>query len=446
MADNPFKAMFDIRKEEFPFAGLMGLYFFLVITSFWILKPIKKSLFIDYYKAAGGFDLDLFGWGWHMSGSEAELLAKVLNMVVAALAAAAFAALSNRFVRQQLAVLFSSFFVVCHLLYLAVLDAPSGWEVWSFYLFGDFFNTVMVATFFAFLNDSVTPDAAKRIYGLTGFGGVAGGAVGALVVASFVKKVSNEQWMLVLAAVAVVIAAIALLAGKKLPASAAPGKASKEKGGEEGGAVPSVNPAFEGARLVFRSRYLLAVVAIVGLYEMVSTIMDFQFTSAVEHFVTGGTGQHFSTVYLVTNVLAMVVQLFFTSLVMTRFGVGVALLVLPVAALCGSAGFLLFPALLTGSFLNTADNSFNYSINQSAKESLYVPVSKDEKYKAKAFIDMFVQRFAKAVAVGLSLAITALFTDFGAIRWLSLLSVAILAVWIFAARYAGRRFDEMTRP
>ena len=121
----------------------------------------------------------------------------------------------------------------------------------------------------------------------------------------------------------------------------------------------------EGARLVFRSRYLLAIV---GLYEMVSTIMDFQFSATVEHFVAGGNiGAHFSLVFAITNVSAMVVQLVFTSFVMTRFGVGIALLVLPVAAFGGSAAFFTVPILWIGSLLNTADNAFSYSINQSAK-------------------------------------------------------------------------------
>ena len=85
---------------------------------------------------------------------------------------------------------------------------------------------------------------------------------------------------------------------------------------------------------------------------------------------------------------------------MSRLGVGVALLFLPIAVLAGSMGFTVLPILWVGSSLNTVDNAFSYSINQSAKESLYVPTTRDEKYKAKAFIDMFVQRFAKAVAVG----------------------------------------------
>jgi AAA family ATP:ADP antiporter len=140
----------------------------------------------------------------------------------------------------------------------------------------------------------------------------------------------------------------------------------------------------------------------------------------------------------------MLVQLFLTSYVMSRFGVRIALLVLPVAVLAASAGYTALPILWAGSLLNTADNAFSYSINQSAKESLYVPTSRDEKYKAKAFIDMFVQRFAKAIAVLLSLAITSIFVEFASIRWLSVVTIPLTIIWVFAALYAGKRFRELT--
>ena len=107
--------------------------------------------------------------------------------------------------------------------------------------------------------------------------------------------------------------------------------------------------------------------------------MDFQFTATIVHYLEGeAIGRQFATMYALTNSVALVVQLLFTSFVMTRFGVGVALLVLPLAALGGSGVFLAMPVLWVGSFLNTADNAFSYSINQSAKEALYVPTTKDE--------------------------------------------------------------------
>lgn len=437
MKHSPLRAILDIRRQELPLALLMFTYFFLVITSFWILKPIKKSLFIQHYDAAGFTLLT-----WTMKAAQAELLAKVLNMVVAFAAVAVFTWLARRYVREQLTFLFTAFFLVGYAAYIPFIESPSHLTVWSFYLFGDLFSTLMVATFFAFLNDSVTADGAKRLYGLIGLGGVTGGVFGSTAVRAFISSLSNAEWLWVCAAMAALILATAYAAGRVVrndppPESAAAPQSTAARG----------YAALEGAYIVFRSPYLLSIVGIVGLYEIVSTVMDFQFTSTIAHYLEGeAIGRQFSTVFAITNVVSMFVQLFLTSFVMTRFGVGTALLVLPVAALSGSLGFMALPILWMGSALNTIDNAFSYSINQSAKEALYVPTTKDEKYKAKAFIDMFVQRFAKAVAVGVSLVITTIFSDFSSIRWLSLFTVAVVAIWIVAARYAGEHFRQMTEP
>ena len=434
---NPLKQIMDVRREEWPQVLLMFGYFLLVIATFWVLKPIKKGLFIGYYDDAG-FDLA----SWHFDAAQAELLAKVLNMVVAVAAVMVFTLLARSFRRQQLTSIFSVFFIVSFVLYSFLLEAAGDMAVWSFYLFGDLYSTLMVATFFAFLNDSVTAAKAKRLYGVILLGGVAGGPLGTS--AKYMVQLSDQAWMWVVSAAAVVIMVLAIAAGRLIGSKgteeAAPKRLSATEEGEDGAGEKS-NAAVEGARLVFRSPYLLSIVAVVGLYEMVSTIMDFQFSATVAHFLEGQElRNHIDLVFTVTNWVAFAVQLTLTSFVMTRFGVGAALLFLPVAAMLGSVGFLIAPVLLVGSALNTCDNGFSYSINQSGKEALYVPTTRDEKYKAKAFIDMFAQRFAKALAVVLSLGITMLFSGFGSVRWLSLVTVVILALWITAARYAGRVF------
>ena len=291
------------------------------------------------------------------------------------------------------------------------------------------------------LNDSVTPDAAKRLYGLVGLGGVTGGVFGTTAMRSLIATIDPAGWLWICVGLGVLILLVAAVAGR-LVATQPPPAARQEA------AAPALgNPALEGARLVSRSPYLLSIVGIVGLYEIVSTVLDFQFTSTIAHYLDGAAiGRQFSTVFLLTNIVSLVVQLFLTSLVMTRFGVGIALLVLPLAILLGSTGFMVVPILWIGSLLNTLDNGFSYSINQSAKEALYVPTSTDEKYKAKAFIDMFVQRFAKALAVAVSLGLTAIFSDFASLRWLSVFTIGIIVVWIIAVRYAGKRFQVLTVP
>ncbi len=434
-----FKSIMNIKKKELPLALLMFLYFFLVIVSFWILKPIKKAIFLTFYDQTG-FNL----FGWQMKGAQAEQLAKVLNMFVALAAVIVFTWLFRRMQRQQLTLVFSIFFIMAYVIYSMVLNNPNDVTVWTFYLFGDLFSTLMVATFFAFLNDSVTPEAAKRLYGLIVLGGVTGGTFGALVLKVWINKVPMSMWMWVCLGLALIIISVAFAAGRLVSKNppeykVVPLKQKKVK--------KKSNLLTEAGKLVFASKYLLSIVAIVGLYEIVSTTVDFQFSSTIGHFLDGDAIKaQISTIYLISNCVSMFVQLFLTSFIMTRFGVKTALLFLPVAMIFASFAFLAFPILWVGSFLNTSDSGFAYSINQSSRETLYTITTREEKYKAKAFIDMFGQRFAKALAVGVSLALSTIFTAFSALRWLGLFNVIIIILWVMAVRYAGKIFKDVTEP
>ncbi len=116
---NPFKALMNIRREELPLSLLMLSYFFLVITSFWVLKPIKSGLFLEYYDQTG-FDI----FSWHMTAAQAELIAKILNMFVAIVAVIVFTWLVRRFRRQQLTYIFSGFFMVSFIAFSRIIDTP----------------------------------------------------------------------------------------------------------------------------------------------------------------------------------------------------------------------------------------------------------------------------------------------------------------------------------
>ena len=432
---SPLQILRGIRGEDRTLTGLMFSYFFLVITSFWILKPLKKSLFIEFYDQ-GGFDF----LGFALTAAEAELIAKVANMGVAFAGVVVFTILSRSLRRERLTTAITCFFVAGELAYAYLAPTAEAATIWSFYFFGDLFSTAMVAAFFSFLNDSVDSKRAKRLYGPIGLGGVLGGAFGSLAVGAWIDVLSLRAWLLVSAAIGAAIIVVALAAGRVVASSSV----DPASGDDDEEQTTERNAAIAGAVLVFRSRYLLSIVAIIGIYEIVSTIMDYQFTATVAHYKDGDAiGEYLSAVYAFTNLCAAAIQLFATSWVMTRFSVGTALLVMPVAVLLGSVSFLAFPVLLVGSALNTLDNAFHYSINQTAKEALYVPRSRQEKYRAKAFIDMFVQRAAKALAVAISLAMGAVVPDFAGVRWLSLVSVVSVALWIGAARYAGARFREL---
>ena len=144
---------------------------------------------------------------------------------------------------------------------------------------------------------------------------------------------------------------------------------------------------------------------------------------------------------MVAKVMNMFI-VFVTGAVLRRFGVRIALLVMPVVVITVSAGFIALPVLVVGCAMNVIDSGLNYSLNQSARESLYTPLTRREKYAAKAFIDMFIQRFGKALSVGVTLYIAMTFDEFHELRWLSLMVLGITAVWVLAALRAGRGFDR----
>jgi AAA family ATP:ADP antiporter len=423
----------------------MAAYFFLVITIFWVLKPIKKAAFLRYYTSrpcvVPGFSSIT---STVLDGAQAELLAKVLNIVVAIVAAGVFSRLARQLHRERLTYVFGALFVLAFGGLSQVFDPSSSLFVWSFYLFGDLFNMLMVATFFAHLNDIVSPEVARRSYAFVVLGGVLGGVFGSTIVKACISVLPTSMWLLLCALCTSAIVALGAAASRLRIGTA-------REAADDSSIVPVTAPVrvgFSGAHVVLGSRYLSSIAGIVAIYEVVSTVLDFQFSTTVSHYLQGAAiGEQLATVFLVTNVVSLCVQLLGTRFVMERLGVRAALSVLPFAVLVVASGFALMPLLWVGSSLSIADNALNYSVNQSARESLYVPASSREKYQAKAFIDIVVQRAAKAFGVMLSLGMSMWFAgDLGSVRSLSLIVVGLSVVWLLIARYAGSRFEELSTP
>jgi len=427
-----YRQFADIRREEWPTALMLSAYFFLVIATFWILKPLKRGVIVNYF----GDDPIQF-LGMTFGGAESEQIGKILNMIAVYLIVILFTYLARRFARHHLTLIFAVIFSASFVLFAALVEEPGEVVVWSFYVFGDMFNTVMVALFWAFTNDVVQAEQAKRSYGIIGLGGVLGGFVGATVVNTSVESFGRAPLLLFCIAPMVIIVAIAYAVHART-------RRMGGKGSSDGPAAPgrSVSTALEGARLVFSSKYLLAIMGIIATYELVSNIIDFQLAATVESQIQENLAKDsfFALVGQIVGIVSIGVQLLLTAFIMKRFGVKVALLFLPVAVLIGSVGFLVVPGLLFAAMMSVSDNALNYSINQSAKEALYVPTSRDVKYKAKAFLDMFVQRAAKVASVFLNLLFASLFVS--GVRWLSLVVLAMLGLWVQLARYVGGRFDK----
>lgn len=436
--------------KKIAFTAVMFLYINLVLTIFWILKPLKKSLFIGQYDGDATFKLGPM----EMLGSEAELLAKGINLVIAFLLVV-FLTMVTRLAKRQVLTYTCMGLVISMTVYFAFqINNPSELTVWLFYWFGDLYISLMLAAFFSFLHDTVDLKNAKRLYGFIVLGAVSGGAIGSTYFRGWIEEMTNQQWLHVVIGIGVVICLLAAAAGwmaKTIPHNEpdpTPDEVPKKK----------FNAAIEGASLVFKSRYLIAIAGIVGFYEITSEVLDFQFTAMTERFVDKSElGNHFGTVYAIGNIAALVIQLGFSIFAakFPNYRIHWILLMLPLFVALGSLFFIIAPILVAGSLLKIADSTFAYSVNQTGRETLYNPLSRQEKYVARAFVEVFVQRTGKVAALLIAFLVSMflktrneaghLETNLLGLQLLGGFTCLIVALWFYCVKIVARKFEALEK-
>ncbi len=421
-SNNPFRAIFDFSKEELPVVLLMFAFFFLFILDFQMLRPLKKGMFIEAF------------------GAKKELYAKLLNIALSIVGVIVFTYLVNHMKRHKMIYALSGFFAVSFfaLSRLLAVPEPAAFAIWGFYLWGDLLTTMMVAAFWAYLTDITYPDQAKRLYGAIGAGGVIGGIFGATTAKTLLKPLGTPNILLIAAGVMVVlivvIYAIEYLVDRstRFKKVSAPLKTESQMGA-----------AMEGARLTFASKFLMAIMGIMFFYEIGSQVNDYQFSTFTESLEgLEQTQIYLTNASLAANALAVIVQLFLVSIIMRKLGVTAALLVLPLALIISTTSFFLFPSLLFAMFLFASDNGLNYSIQQTSRESLYVVTTPEEKYKSRAFTNMFVQRLAKGLAIFVALGLGLLGLTGASTRYLSFVTIVVMLILVALSIYAGRQFAK----
>ncbi len=412
---------FDFRRDEIPVVLLLFTSFFCSIAVFQILKPLKKGLFVEVY------------------GADTELYAKLLNILAAAFAMVVFTYLYNRLSRRGLIFSICGFFIAVFGLLTLFLQDPNVYSIWGFYLVGDLVTTLLVAGFWAYATDITRTEQAKRLFGLIGLGLVLGGWAGITSAKALLEQIQMEGLLFLCAGLMLVIAAATGGTEYLLPRSESFRRNLLQRHTQEKSVQEEASAALEGASLALRSPYLAAIVGIMACYEIASQVMDYQFSSLSEQLSGITETQAFITnIYFFANMLSVLVQLFLVSFIMRKAGLVVTLLVMPVAILLSSLSFLFIPTLLVSGLLVISDNGLNYSIQQTGRETLYMITTPDEKYKARAFTNMFVQRLAKGIAILAVLGLGALAVP---LPYLSLLTITVVVLMILCSVFAGRRFN-----
>jgi len=436
--------------KKIAFTVVMFLYINLVLTIFWILKPLKKSLFIGLYDGDQTFKLG----SMEMLGSSAELLAKGMNLLIAFMLVVFLTLVTRLAKRQRLTYCCMGLIIAMTFYFSLQINEPSESTVWLFYWFGDLYISLMLAAFFSFLHDTVDLRNAKRLYGFIVLGAVSGGAVGSTYFRGWIEEMNNQQWLHTIIGIGVVICLLAFAAGwmaKSIPhhePKPSPNDVPKKK----------FNAAIEGASLVFKSRYLIAIAGIVGFYEITSEVLDYQFTAMTERFVPKEEiGSRFGTVYAIGNIAALVVQLCFSIFAagFPKYRIHWILLALPLAVALSSLFFIIAPILLAASLLKISDSTFAYSVNQTGRETLYNPLSRQEKYVARAFVEVFIQRTGKVAALLIAFLVPMflntrneagqLETNLLGLQLLGGFTCIIVAIWFYCVKIVGRKFESLER-
>jgi AAA family ATP:ADP antiporter len=401
------------RHSGKPLSFLMFLYFFLVMFCLYIIIPVKKSLFLGHL------------------GKEKLPYAYLLTAVLIGFVVSINSRLLQKLRRPLYLSLSLGFFIGSSVLFWLLFRQHKPWP-WIFLLFwswADIFMVTAIAQFWIFVNDLFEPREFKRRIGFFVSGGLLGGIAGSLI-ALRPGHLGTENLILIcpflLALCLLIVLAVRRLALQRLPEE--PSRLTERKK-EKIGYIQSF-------LLLKKNRYLLLLSGMMVASMAVSTLVDIQFNSVAEIAYPNTNMRTSFFAFFNTGLLifSYFFTILFTSRILKNFGIRFALLVAPVFLLLGSLSIFFIPGagasvVIWAILMRGGDKSFAHSLNQSVRELLYIPIPPDIKYKAKVFIDMFVNKFADGLAAILVIILAPVLKF--ALQRISWLTIAFIIAWIF---------------
>jgi AAA family ATP:ADP antiporter len=418
-----FSRIVKIKPNELKISFLLFFYLFLVIAAYNVVKPIRNASLLEE-----------LGYQW--LPVVYLLTAGIIGFVVAI--HAKIQVKISRYSLITFSIIF--FFISC---FIFRFFSGYGWKglpvilwVWA-----NIFIIVLNTQFWMMVNDILNPREFKRLSGFFISGGILGGFIGG-VLAGFLAKENVDYNLLFLSAGFLTISALFVYLIFRWQKKEQSVESIQEKRGEEKAGTSS-KPGFRDSyNTVKKHRYLRFIAAIVVLTLVVSTLIDFQWNIVVKESREGNLTSFFGYFNAGLMVFAFLLSILMTSNLFERYGVRLTLLLYPVILLLCFLGIGIAATLLMAIIIKGSDKSLAYSINRSARELLFIPVSPDRKYKAIVFIDMFVDRFSKGIgAVVLMIVLSFGIQDYREIiRIVSIISVVLILGWIVLTVGASREY------
>ena len=397
-------------------AGLMTLTVFLLLTAYYLLKTAREPLILLH----GGAEVKQYA-----AAGQALLLVVVVR---------AYSALARRLGRQKLIATVYLFFAA-NLVVFAILARANVVIGVPFFLWVGVFNMTAVSQFWTLAADVYTHEQGKRLFGVLGIGSSVGAVAGARVAKAMVP-LGPAGLMAGAAALLLVCIGLFAVIGSR---AGCPGRRKNEAHEEE----PLIHEGV--AKVLVRDRYLLLIAALTLLLNWVRSNGDYLLDRTLldaladakargieaSAFVTTFKAEYFEWV----NLTGMALQLFLVSRIMNRFGVRTALLVLPAVAFVEYGTYLIAPVLALFLVTKVGESSLEYSLQNTARQALFLVGTRVEKYIGKTVVDTVVVRAGDAL--------TAIFVLAGtraaiSPRTFAAFNLVLVSLWIVAVLAIGR--------
>jgi ATP:ADP antiporter, AAA family len=372
--------LFNVRRNELAPVLLSALFFFCVLTALMVLRPAREAL---------GMQRGIEALRWLFIGTAVVTL--LVNPV--------FGLLVSRFRRLQFISATYGFFALSLLaFYLLMVLAPEAVGVTSgqvFYVWFSVFNLFITMLFWALMADRFSLEQGKRFFPLIAVGGTCGAIFGPWLASMLARPLGTPALLLIAIGFLVLATLAAWLVARLQP---------ERRNGidpDDPEAPPVVSEqaiiggsAWEGFRAVFRSRYLLGIATYALILAVIATFIYFtrlQMVAELGDDLDLRT-TWFARIDLITQSATLLLQALVTGHLMRRLGVAVTMALLPLTVMLGFLGLAIVASLAALITFEACFRAVQRAIMRPARETLYTVVSREEKYKAKAFIDTFVYR------------------------------------------------------
>ncbi|MFC1854780.1 NTP/NDP exchange transporter [Candidatus Dependentiae bacterium] len=427
----------DVSAEELRKFGILGISFFIIIGVYWMLRTIKDGFFNT------------------LVGIEYVPRAKMLTFIMLPAIIALYGKLSDWFEKTKLFWVFCGFFTVLYTLigYSYSMITPETTMVlrntlgWVSYVSIEFFGSLIIAAlFWAFVSSITKTESAKKGYPIVFLAGQIGNFLGASLVAEAATFLGFSNLFYIAAISIVLIPIIIQYLMKTTPSGLL--VCNETKMDEDGKPVvekpKKKTGALEGLRLIASHPFLMGVAVVATVYEVVGAIVDFQFkTMTAKVYVAEAMASYVARVSQMQSFVAITFVLLGTSFFLRRFGVRLCLFGYPATVGLTILAIWLHPQLTVFAIAMIAIKAFSYVLNNPVKEILYIPTSRDVKFKAKGFIDAFGGRTAKAVGSGINEALKA---NMGTLLTMGgVISLGIVGGWLIVAFVLGKAYDKLIK-